>query len=206
MSARSRCLGAALELMAVKGFNGTSMRDIAGAADTSLSNLYNHFSSKSDVLVALLREANDELLTRIRHGVAAAGPGAADQLSAAVSAYVAFSVECQTAAVISLTEFRYLRGEGRSEVVLARDTTEDMFRSIILDGVANGEFRTPHPHDATRAIVSITSTVSAWYRHDGPLSLSELAEVHVRYVLALLEASVLTSRPNESFGTASARF
>lgn len=177
--------------MAVKGFNGTSMRDIAGAADTSLSNLYNHFSSKSDVLVALLREANDELLTRIRQGVAAAGPRATDRLSAAVAAYVAYSVERQTAAVISLTEFRYLQGEGRSEVVLARDTTEGMFRTIVLDGVASGEFRTPHPDDATRAIVSITSTVSAWYRPDGRLSLDELAQVHVRYVLALVEASVL---------------
>lgn len=204
MSARSRCLAAALNLMAVDGFNGTSMRDIAGAAGTSLSNLYNHFSSKSDVLVALLREANDELLKRISDDVEAAGPGAADRLAAAVAAYVAFSVECQTAAVISLTEFRYLRGEGRSEVVIARDTTEGMFRGIIADGVANDEFSTPHPNDATRAIVSICSTVSAWYRPDGPMSTGELAAVHVRYALALVEASVLAQARGERFDRASA--
>lgn len=191
MSARSRCLAAALDLMAANGFNGTSMRDIAGAASTSLSNLYNHFSSKSDVLVALLREANDDLLTRIRDDVESAGPGATDRLAAAVAAYVTHSVECQTAAVIALTEFRYLQGEGRSEVVLARDTTEGMFRSIIADGVANGEFRTPYPQDATRAIVSICSTVSAWYRPGGRMSSGELAGVHVRYALAMVEASAL---------------
>lgn len=202
MNARSRCLAAALDLMAVKGFNGTSMRDIAGAAGTSLSNLYNHFSSKSDVLVALLREANDELLTRIRNDVEAAGAGAADRLAAAVAAYVAYSVERQTAAVISLTEFRYLRGEGRSEVVVARDTTEGMFRSIIADGVANGEFSTPHPHDATRAIVSICSTVSAWYRPDGRMSTRELADVHVRYGLALVEATTLARATGERLNPA----
>ncbi len=193
-TARSRCLAAALDLMAVNGFNGTSIRDIAGAAETSLSNLYNHFSSKSDVLVALLREANDDLLRRIRAGVKAADPGATDRLAAAVAAYVTFSVECQTAAVISLSEFRYLRGEGRTEVVRARDTTESIFRAIVADGAANGEFLTPHPDDATRVIVSICSTISAWYRADGRMSLDELADVHVRYALALVEASALAQR------------
>lgn len=191
VTARSRCLSSALDLMAVKGFNGTSMRDIAGAAGTSLSNFYNHFVSKSDVLVALLREANDELLRRIRAGVEGAGPDTTEQLSAAVAAYVLFSVECQTAAVISLTEFRYLQGDGRTEVVTARDTTEGIFQDIITTGMESGEFHTPHPRDATRAIVSICATVSAWYRADGPLTPAELAAVHVRYALALVEASVL---------------
>ncbi len=191
MSARSRCLAAALDLMAGEGFNGTSMRDIARAAETSLSNLYNHFSSKSDVLVALLREANDELLRRIRAELDTAAPDATARMAAAVRAYVTFSGECQTAAVLSLSEFRYLRGEGRLAVVEARDTTEGIFRGVIDDGVRSGEFRTPHPEGATRAIVSICAAVPTWYRPDGPLSLSALADVHVRYVLAMLEASAV---------------
>lgn len=191
MSARERYLEAALTLMAADGFNGTSMRDIAKAAETSLSNLYNHFASKSDVLVALLRDANDELLRRIRAALDTAGPGATERMAAAVSAYVGFSVQCQTAAVLSLSEFRYLQGEGRLAVVEARDSTEQIFRTIIGDGVATDEFRTPHPGGATRAIVSICAAVPTWYRPDGPLSLAELADVHVRYVLALLEASAV---------------
>ncbi|WNV76624.1 TetR family transcriptional regulator [Geodermatophilus sp. DSM 44513] len=194
MSARARCLAAALDLMASDGFNGTSMRDIARAAETSLSNLYNHFSSKSDVLVALLRDANDELLRRIRAELDTAGPGATERMAAGVRAYVTFSGECQTAAVLALSEFRYLRGEGRLAVVEARDTTESIFRRVIVDGVRTGEFRTPHPDGATRAIVSVCAAVPTWYRPDGPLSLAELADVHVRYVLAMLEASSVAAR------------
>ena len=168
VSARTRCLAAALELMAANGFNGTSMRDIARAAETSLSNLYNHFAAKSDVLVALLRDANDDLLRRIRAELDAAGPGATERMAAGVRAYVRFSGECQTAAVLSLSEFRYLTGEGRLAVVEARDTTESIFRGVIEDGVRRGEFRTPHPEGATRAIVSICAAVPTWYRPDGP--------------------------------------
>ncbi|MFD2090751.1 TetR/AcrR family transcriptional regulator [Blastococcus deserti] len=194
MSARTRYLAAALDLMAADGFNGTSMRDIARAAETSLSNLYNHFASKSDVLVALLRDANDDLLRRIRAELDTAGPSATERMAAAVRAYVTFSGECQTAAVLSLSEFRYLRGEGREAVVQARDTTESIFRGVIADGVGTGEFRTPYPDGATRAIVSICAAVPTWYRPDGPLSLSELADVHVRYVLAMLEAATVTAQ------------
>jgi AcrR family transcriptional regulator len=197
VSARERCLAAALDLMAADGFNGTSMRDIARASETSLSNVYNHFASKSDVLVALLREANDELLRRIRAELDTAGPGAAERMASGVRAYVTFSGECQTAAVLSLSEFRYLRGEGRLAVVRARDTTESIFGDIITDGVRTGEFRTPHPDGATRAIVSICAAVPTWYRPDGPLSLPELADVHVRYVLAMLEASSVTAEQPE---------
>jgi AcrR family transcriptional regulator len=200
VSARARCLTAALDLMAADGFNGTSMRDIARAAETSLSNLYNHFASKSDVLVALLREANDELLRRIRAGLDTAGPGATDRMAAAVRAYVEFSGECQTAAVLALSEFRYLRGEGRLAVVEARDTTERIFHGIILDGMRSGEFRTPHPEGATRAIVSICAAVPTWYRPDGPLPLGELADVHVRYVLAMVEATAVLEPAPEGSG------
>lgn len=189
VSVRERYLASALGLMAADGFNGTSMRDIARAAETSLSNLYNHFASKSDVLVALLREGNDELLRRIREELATAGPSASERMAAAVRAYMRFSGERQTAAVLALSEFRYLRGEGRVAVVEARDTTEGIFRDIVMDGIRTAEFHTPYPEGATRAIVSICAAVSTWYRPDGPLSLTQLAEAHVRYVLAMLEAS-----------------
>lgn len=188
VSARARCLAAALDLMAADGFNGTSMRDIARAAGTSLSNLYNHFESKSDVLVALLREANDDLLRRIRAEIDTAGATATERMAAGVRAYVTFSGQCQTAAVLSLSEFRYLRGDGRAAVVQARDTTESIFRDLVAEGVRTGEFRTPHPEGATRAIVSVCAAVPTWYRPDGPLALPALADVHVRYVLAMLES------------------
>jgi AcrR family transcriptional regulator len=191
VSTRERCVHVALQLIAANGFNGTSMRDIAREAETSLSNLYNHFSAKSDVLVAVLREANDELLRRIREAVEAAGPSATDRLEAATAAYVAFAIECQTAAVVALSEFRYLKGAGRSEVVQARDTTESIFRQIISDGARDGEFGTPHPDDATRALVSMCSAMSAWYRPDGRMTPDELSDVQVRYALALVEAQVL---------------
>lgn len=61
-------LDAAQALFLSKGYNGTSMRDIAKAAGyRSVAGLYNHFPDKESILIALLdnRHPYDELLSRI---------------------------------------------------------------------------------------------------------------------------------------------
>lgn len=181
-------LNAALAAFGEKGFNGASMRDIARGAETSLSNLYNYFPSKSHLLAALLRSANDELLNRTGAAVRGAEHGPVERLREAVKAYVGFVVDHQTAALVAISEVRYLEGEDRRQVVRARDSTQAIFGEIIAEGVAAGEFTTPYPDGAARNIVSMCSAISTWYHVDGPLSKDALADQHARYALALLEA------------------
>lgn len=181
-------LQAALEAFGEKGFYGASMRDVARGAATSLSNLYNYFPSKSELLAEVLRWANDELYARIRRAVDEAGDEAAPRLREAVRAYVRFVVEHQVAMLVSVGEVRYLHGPAREPLVAARDSTQAVFAEIVAQGAASGEFRTPYPDDAARAIVSLCSSIAAWYRPDGRLSAGQLAEQHARYCLALVEA------------------
>jgi AcrR family transcriptional regulator len=181
-------LNAALAAFGDKGFNGASMRDVARGAGTSLSNLYNYFPSKSGLLAEVLRRANDELYARVRRAVADAGDAAGPRLRDAVRAYVGFVVDHQVAAVVAISEVRYLTGSDREHLVAARDSTEAVFAEIVAQGAENGEFRTPYPADAARSIVSLCSSVSTWYRPGGRLSRGQVAEQHARYALALVEA------------------
>jgi AcrR family transcriptional regulator len=59
---RARLLAAARRLFASKGFEGTTMRDIAAEADVALGSFYNYFRTKEEVLEALLEEALREQL------------------------------------------------------------------------------------------------------------------------------------------------
>ncbi|AIJ26165.1 MULTISPECIES: TetR/AcrR family transcriptional regulator [Amycolatopsis] len=181
-------LNAALQAYGEKGFNGASMRDVARGANTSLSNLYNYFPSKSHLLAELLRRANSELLARTTAAIEAAGDDPVAKLRDAVKAYVGFVVDHQTAALVAISEVRYLTGEERSRVVDARDRTQSLFEQIVADGARTGVFATPYPKDAARSIVSLCSAISTWYRPGGRLSKKTLGEQHARYALALLEA------------------
>jgi AcrR family transcriptional regulator len=55
-STRRRILQIALTLMAQRGVDGTSMRDLAAAANLNVASLYHYFPSKRDLLEAVLVE------------------------------------------------------------------------------------------------------------------------------------------------------
>jgi len=56
-TARERILRAAARLYAIKGFEGTSMHDIADAAGVTKPLIFYHFESKERLYASLLREA-----------------------------------------------------------------------------------------------------------------------------------------------------
>lgn len=181
-------LNAALQAFGLKGFNGASMRDVSKGAGTSLSNLYNYFPSKSKLLAAVLRHANDELQRRVADAVEHAGDDAPSRLREAVRSYVGFVVDHQVAMLVSTNEVRYLDPGDRAGLVAERDATQDVFERIIAQGAADGSFRTPYADDAARAILSTVGAIASWYRPDGPLGRGQLAEQHARFALALLES------------------
>lgn len=190
MGVRERYFEVAEELIARNGFNGASMRDFAKAANTSLSNLYNHFASKAELLKALLESANQELMDMLLASLAE-HDAVHQQLEALTEAYVEFVATRQKAALIALSEFRYLEGDLREHQVANRDRTESIFADVIARGVASGDFRTPYPEHATRAVITMLAHIASWYRPDGPLAYPELAKIQGRYVLALVESTSL---------------
>ncbi len=178
-------LDAALTAFAELGFSGASMRTIAGRAGTSLSNLYNYFPSKDDLLVAVLREANDALLRRVTKTVKSARSTPEDRLRAAVRAYVGFSTDHQLASLVALSEFRYLEGERRKEVITARDSTQQIFVDILAQGVESSAFHTAYPREAARAVLLLCSTVATWYQPGGALAPEALAEQQADFAIAI---------------------
>lgn len=66
---RERILQGASRAMAAHGFHGMSMRELARAAGMSLSNLYNYFPSKEEILFALQKEAFEVLVTSAEEAV-----------------------------------------------------------------------------------------------------------------------------------------
>lgn len=57
MELKEKIIHEALRLFSLKGFLSTSIQDILEAANTSKGGLYNHFQSKEDLFLAVLKEA-----------------------------------------------------------------------------------------------------------------------------------------------------
>src|SRR5579871_3261354 len=53
-------LEASMKLFREKGYERTTMRDIAEAADLAVANAYHYFRSKDDLMIAFYERINDE--------------------------------------------------------------------------------------------------------------------------------------------------
>jgi len=86
---RTRILNAALGLFRRKGFEQTTMREIAKEAGVSLGNAYYYFESKEALVMAFYERAHLELPSRVTAAVAPA-TSLEEQLSAIIDAKFAY--------------------------------------------------------------------------------------------------------------------
>lgn len=186
---RETVVEAALDVLSAQGFHGASTREIAKVAGTSLSNLYNYFGSKSEILEFVLEDTGRTLADSLEGAVREAGDSPLARLESAVRAYVDFIIARPQASVVGITEFRYLEGENRAEVVAQRDRTETVFRDAIADGNDAGVCEVRDIGSATRGVVTLCNSMSTWYRPDGRLSPTELADMQVDLVFGLVRAA-----------------
>jgi AcrR family transcriptional regulator len=73
---RRRILDSAAHELATRGYDGTSLRQVAAGADLKLGSLYFHFASKSELLTEVLKDAVDAVLDRIDTALGALSPDA----------------------------------------------------------------------------------------------------------------------------------
>ena len=172
---REEILGAAAGIIGAKGFEATSMQDIATAVNLQKASLYHHFSSKQEILLAILDHAL-YLLTNRLEGVRSASLSPEEKLRQAMVAYLEIISVQQNLASVLLLEYRSLEPDMRRQHVLRRDRFEHLWRDLIIEGINAGAFYCEDPSLAGRAILGVLNWTVTWYRQDGPSSAEEIAD------------------------------
>ena len=177
---------AARTAFAEQGYHATSVRDIAGRAGVSMAALYYHYTGKQELLFAVLREAAEDYFVTCEQALAAAAETPPARLDALVRATVRYRVRRRADSRLHLSEQRNLEQRFRKQLQARADTATRMWAGIIADGVASGEFVTPWPDDARRAIIAMCNAVADWYHPDGAVRVDELADRYAGLARTLL--------------------
>lgn len=183
---RDRILLAALGCFVRRGYHGTTIREIASAAESSVPGLYHHFSSKLVLLETILSETMQDLVMLTANAVDEAGDDPVARISAVVMSHVRFHCVRPEESFVGNTELRSLSPSVLVDVMSYRDRQQRMFDSAVEDGVASGVFSVGRPAQASLAIASMCTAVSTWYRRDGGLDVEEIVEEYRRLALNTL--------------------
>ncbi|HTF51438.1 MAG TPA: TetR/AcrR family transcriptional regulator [Pseudonocardia sp.] len=179
-------LGAAAKSFVTLGYHGTTMREIARQADLSVPGLYHHYPSKQHMLVAVLDAALADLRWRLD---AADVEGAGDpalRLELLVSALVLYHCHRRGLGLIAASEMRSVESASRRRIAARRTEVQRLVDTAVLDGAARGLFRTRYPLDASRAVVTMSVSVAAWFQMALTLTPEDVAERYVDYALSLV--------------------
>jgi len=130
----------AARLFAERGYQGTSLADLAEELGVQKPSLYHHIASKEDLLWEVAWEGAQAFADAL-DAVPAAAP-AAERIRLALRAHLAVVAEQLDVATVFVREWRHLEGERRERFVEARRRYEERIRELFREGVEGSELRT----------------------------------------------------------------
>jgi AcrR family transcriptional regulator len=185
-SRRDQLIRASARLFREKGFDGTSVRDIAAATGMQSGSWVYHFRTKQDILAAVMEEGLATALGRIE------AIGRLDlEPRARFRALVRTHLETllgpgQDFIPVLLYEWRSLEPSQRSRVIAPQKRYEQVWTETIVELQASGDWVLPTRADHLLMFGAL-NWIAHWYRSRGPLDVEQLTDECVTFFLRTAE-------------------
>jgi AcrR family transcriptional regulator len=177
---RGHLVKLAAELFAEKGFQATTVREIADEAGILSGSLYHHFDSKESIVDEVLSGYLDELLVSYRATMERGG--SPRELLAELVTTAFGTLETHRAAItVMQNDWTYLSRLDRFDyLVKAEHEVESMWVGLLKDGAKQGVFRSDVDPKLTYRLVRDTIWVAVrWYRPGGRMTTRQIAEQYL---------------------------
>lgn len=193
---RNHIVKVATELIAKRGYNNISTRELASALGMSTGGLYHYIGSKEDILYLIINFTSDLTSQSLeRKAVLSDGQGACNRLKESIRVYL------QT--VDGYRDFHNfvnhimlsLCVNDRKTVYEAETRIIDYYENLLRGGIGSGDFR---DHDPKLMAHNIVAIANAWANRGWYLkkyyTLDRYVSEQTESILAQIEASKLPAK------------
>lgn len=176
-------VAAATRLFAVKGYRGTSMRDISAELGMHAGSLYVHIRDKGELLERVVERISNIHERDMREVLAMAAPAEA-KLRELCRRQLSLLAEDRAATRVYFHEWRHLEDERQAGIVTARDAYETALRGILEQAVSEGDLPADLDRNiSARALLGMLNWTYEWFRPDGHLDAAAVADAFVEIFL-----------------------
>jgi AcrR family transcriptional regulator len=181
-SARGKLLQTAAHLFRNKGYERTTVRDLASAVGIQSGSIFHHFKSKDDILRAVMQETIHYNTALMRAELAEAG---------SVRERVLALIRCELQSIMGgsgeamavlVYEWRSLSPEGQAAVLALRDIYEQIWLQVLGEAKEAG-FIKGDVFITRRFLTGALSWTTTWFRAEGSMTLEQLAQEALLLVL-----------------------
>lgn len=170
---RREIFNAAVLLFLEKGFQETSMREIAAAAGMGKSTLYDYFKNKDDILLFVFEEES-QILTDQARKIAQKDLTPAERLRQIMRNHLAFLQKNHQLFARLHYEVQRLNINSQKSIQKHRYAYQDLVRALIDEGIRDGSFRQVDSLLAARLMIN--SLISILYTSRPTASAEKMLE------------------------------
>jgi AcrR family transcriptional regulator len=129
----------AARLFAERGYQGTSLAELAAELGVQKPSLYHHIDSKEDLLWEIAQDGAAAFHAALDGVPPAPAP---ERIRLALRAHLAVVAGQLDISTVFVREWRYLEGERQARFLAERRRYEDRVRDLFREGVERGDLRT----------------------------------------------------------------
>jgi len=173
---REAIIDVAVRLFGEKGYNATTMRDIAKAVGILPGSLYAHIDSKETLLIEIVEKGIERFLA-IDRLLAASEESPEARMRIAICEHIKVVAENPERTLVVFHQWRFLSGPNRARAIAMRRRYAKAFMKIVNDGIANRDFNPKL--DARLTVFGILGALNwapEWYSPSGPMSAEEIGQ------------------------------
>lgn len=174
-SARGKLLQTAAHLFRSKGYERTTVRDLASAVGIQSGSIFHHFKSKDEILKAVMEET---ILynTALMRSALAQSTSPRERLLALIRCELQSIVGGTGEAMgVLVYEWRSLSEESQAYILSLRDTYEQIWLDVLGEARDAGYFKAD-PFVLRRFLTGALSWTTTWFKPEGKMTLDQLAE------------------------------
>ena len=168
-------LAKAAWLFREKGYNATSMRDLAEEVGVEAASLYNHINSKSEILQEICFKVANRFMSHIEEVTQRDQP-AIQKLDAILRFHIRNMLELYEEVYVSDREWKHLAEPYLFNFQNQRRVYRQRIASIIEEGIKKGEIKEIDAPTAVLIILHAVSGIESWHRSKKKISGEMLEE------------------------------
>ena len=154
----------AAKLFREKGFSATSMRDLAEHVGVEAASLYNHISSKAEILQEICFKTANNFMSQIEEVDATPNKTAIEKIQAILRFHIKQMLDNYEEVYVSDREWKHLTDPYLSNMQSQRRAYRQRIALVIEEGIRKGEIK---PIDAPTAVLIMLHAISgieSWHR------------------------------------------
>ncbi len=176
----------ALKLFIEKGFERTTMRDLAGALGVKQGSLYHHIENKAELFYDILNTVLSQVDQDLREVLNSCDMEPERRFRQVVKIHFKniyrYPLEYQR---LLNERLHMLTGEQEKAIKTKLKAYENILFDALQAGIRSGAFRNGlNPRVVLQAVLAAGNSFYKWFSHDGDLSIEDVANTYIELFLS----------------------